>query len=377
MPPELARVLRPVLPGLAQETIATIGREVPDYARPLEGPFGHALRIGVERALARFVDLIETSQAPEEGAGRTYVQLGRAEMRAGRSLDALQSAYRIGARLAWERFLSAAEAAGHEPSTLYALAAAIYSYIDALSAESVEGYAKEQSRTAGERQRQRRALVRLLADDHAGVAEIRDLAAQTGWTLPSRLAALVVSTSDPERLAGRLDPDALAASEGSLGVIFLADPDAPGRWARLETALAGVTAALGPSVEVSRAHHSLAHARAAHRLLTLGRLAEGQVARAEDHLLELLLYGSESTLAADLAASTLAPLRALPAGPQARLTATLRAYVDHPGQVGRMAQLLDVHPQTVRYRLGQLRELFGERLEDAQERFAFAVALRL
>ena len=34
-------------PELAQEMIAAIGREVPDYARPLEGPFGRALRVGV------------------------------------------------------------------------------------------------------------------------------------------------------------------------------------------------------------------------------------------------------------------------------------------------------------------------------------------
>ena len=135
LPPELAKALRPALPDLAQHIIVAIGREVPAYARPLEGPFGRALRVGVERALSRFVDGIERPGAGDGGAREIYVALGRGEMRAGRSLDALLSAYRIGARLAWERFVAAGEAAGHEPRTLYRLASAIFDYIDGISAE--------------------------------------------------------------------------------------------------------------------------------------------------------------------------------------------------------------------------------------------------
>lgn len=56
LPPALATALRPALPDLAQDIIEAIGREVPAYARPLEGPFGRALRVGVQRALTRFVD---------------------------------------------------------------------------------------------------------------------------------------------------------------------------------------------------------------------------------------------------------------------------------------------------------------------------------
>ena len=41
-----------------------------------------------------------------------------------------------------------------------------------------------------------------------------------------------------------------------------------------------------------------------------------------------------------------------------------------------VAAELDVHPQTVRYRVKQLRELFGERLEDPEARFELSLALR-
>ena len=55
---------------------------------------------------------------------------------------------------------------------------------------------------------------------------------------------------------------------------------------------------------------------------------------------------------------------------------TLRVWLDHPGQVQRVAALLDVHPQTVRYRVARLRELYGDALEDADARFELALALR-
>ena len=41
-----------------------------------------------------------------------------------------------------------------------------------------------------------------------------------------------------------------------------------------------------------------------------------------------------------------------------------------------VAAALDVHPQTVRYRLKQLRELFGDALEDPEARFELSLALR-
>jgi DNA-binding PucR family transcriptional regulator len=41
-----------------------------------------------------------------------------------------------------------------------------------------------------------------------------------------------------------------------------------------------------------------------------------------------------------------------------------------------MARALHLNPQTIRYRLGRLRELFGETLEDPDARFELELALR-
>jgi hypothetical protein len=399
LPPSLAAALRPALPDLSRAIIAAIGAEVPAYARPLEGPFGRALRVGVRTALARFVDGIEDPGAEDPDARRLYVELGRAEFRGGRSLDALLAAYRIGARLAWERFVAAGEAAGHEPATLYRLASAIFSYIDGVSADSVEGYAQERAATEGERQRRRRALARLLARDDVSAEEVQDLARLAGWPRPQAVAALVVGGRrpaaegangasngaddpdpemlDPDRLASRLGGDAIAAGDGgAITVAWLPDPEAPGRRAQLEAALEGTPAALGPAVALPRAAHSLARARTAHALLLEGRLPGEAIVAADDHLAELLLHGGDTTLAADLAARVLAPLHELRPKAAVRLRETLRAWLDHPGQVQAVAERLHVHPQTVRYRVAQLRELFGDALEDPDARFELALALR-
>ena len=58
------------------------------------------------------------------------------------------------------------------------------------------------------------------------------------------------------------------------------------------------------------------------------------------------------------------------------MTATLAAWLAEQGRLQAVAEQLHVHPQTVRYRLGRLRELFGDALDDPQRRFELELALR-
>src|SRR5215218_5106284 len=141
LPPELADVIEPELPTATEEILATIAREVPEYARPLEGSFGAGIRTGVTEALRQFVALIRDPDAGREPGRDVYVGLGRGELRQGRTLDSLQSAYRVGARVAWRHLAAAARRAGLDPETTSLLAESMFAYIDELSADSVEGYA--------------------------------------------------------------------------------------------------------------------------------------------------------------------------------------------------------------------------------------------
>jgi hypothetical protein len=152
LPPGIADVLRPVLDETAGEMIDAV-RTVPAYARPLEGPLGAGIRAGVQEALRHFLAEIEAGGPVAHS--EVYSALGRGEMRAGRTLEALLSAYRVGARVAWRRFAAAGVDAGLEPETLYLLAESIFAYIDVLSAQSAEGHALEQSAAASEAQLRR------------------------------------------------------------------------------------------------------------------------------------------------------------------------------------------------------------------------------
>jgi DNA-binding PucR family transcriptional regulator len=71
----------------------------------------------------------------------------------------------------------------------------------------------------------------------------------------------------------------------------------------------------------------------------------------------------------------LAPLADLGAGARAKLTETLRCWLLHQGRREQVAAELFVHPRTVRYRMGQLRELYGDRLEDPRTVLELMVAL--
>lgn len=376
LPGELAVVLRPRLPDVAREIIDAVRVEVPPYARPLEGPFGRGLVAGVEEALRQFLDGIEKrGRMPR---ARVYVDLGRGEMRAGRSLETLLNAYRVGARVAWRRFAAAGEEAGLAPATLYRLAESIFAYIDQLSAMSAEGYALEQSTAAGAQGARRQRLVRLLVrEPPADPLDIEAAADSAGWRIPQRLAALVVPADDGDRVVPRLPADVIADEFQQTVVALVPDPERSDRARQLERAVGPrQVAVLGPTVPWRDAGVSLARARAALALAQEGAIADGGVIRAQDHLATLLLR-ADRRLASELARSRLEPLRQLAPGVRSRLTATLAAWLATQGRPQLVAARLHVHPQTVRYRLAQLRELFGDRLDEPQARFELELALRV
>src|SRR4051794_6703615 len=207
LPPRAAEALRPVLPRLADDIIAAIAAEVPVYARPMEGRFGHGVRRGVEIALSRFLDMLTGEAARDARAGDAYLRLGAGEFRAGRSLDALLAAYRVGARLAWRRFVEAGTEARLPPEALYDLGEAIFAYIDEISAESAHGYAEAQSAAAGETQDRRRGALRTLVQQPPAPAEaVRTAAQAAGWVLPRLVAAVVAGEADqPAGLAAAAD----------------------------------------------------------------------------------------------------------------------------------------------------------------------------
>jgi hypothetical protein len=361
----VADLIEPELEAVTGEILETIGREVPEYARPLEGNFGRGIRTGVGEALSQFVALIRDPEAGR-GLGReVYVELGRGELRQGRTLDSLQAAYRVGARVAWRHFALVGRSAKLDAEVLSLLAEAIFAYIDELSADSVEGFAEAQAETEDQRRRRQRELaVLLLRDPPADASDLRVVAAAAGWKLPRRAAVLVCAAADLVQIAHRVPVGSLVAELDETGCVLLADPDGPGRAAEIENAVAAVPVALGPAV----APPELRAAQA-------GALPPGRLVRAEDNLAELLLFEG-SVLSRRIARQRLASFAALTDKARERMHETALAYIRHRGNSVEMAAALHLHPQTVRYRIARLRELLGDQLDDPDARFELEIALR-
>jgi hypothetical protein len=391
LPAELAQLFRPRLEPLAEDIVVAIRASIPAYSRPMEGAFGNAFSAGVLGALEQFVDLLEHPGARERPGRGLYVALGRGEAREGRTLESLLSAYRIGARMAWRKIADEGRTAGLDADTLALLAEAIFAYIDELSADSAEGWAEERSAAAGEIERRRASLVGLLTQGPpAEPATIEAAARESGWTIPAEVAVIVwtsaprvaVSAGEPGAPAGAperrpvLPPETISATnqDGTV-VAVVPDAGAPTRRAQLERALAGHVAAIGPVVPWTDATRSARRARAAHRLALDGVLPDERLLATDRHLPELLLH-SDPSLLAELSDRALAPLAHRTPAARRRLADTLRALLDHQGSAPDAAAALHVHPQTVRYRLAQLREDFGDQLDDPDRRFELALALR-
>src|SRR5215218_2461829 len=250
LPEEAYPALVPHLPTLTDEIVAAIADGVPEYAAALEGPVGPAVRRGVEAALGQFVEMARRPGSGRAAGRDVYVALGREEVREGRTLEALLAAYRIGARVAWRRLATAGLEAGLSPQTLVVLAESIFAYIDELSAESADGYAREQAERAGEVERRRRALVELLVATPPGDPAAVNAAAETArWRLPPAVAVAAWRDGTP----GALPADTIVAPVDGLACAIVPDPDGPGRRAALARALDGIPAGLGPAVPWAQA----------------------------------------------------------------------------------------------------------------------------
>ncbi|GIJ31098.1 PucR family transcriptional regulator [Micromonospora sediminimaris] len=388
----VARELRDRLPLVAGQTVTAITAEVPSYSGTLTGQMRDKIENAVQIALGTFLQLLEQSQA----ADRTQVNdpstplvpaleaayaLGSGEARSGRSVDALLAAYRVGARVSWRELAAATVATGLPAATVAEFAELMFAYIDELSAASVAGHADELASVGRAR---RRNLERLTQQLLAGEAEdvLLRSAERADWPVPQTLTVALLPQAKLRGALALLGEHTLESSEelpaGEPGeeTAVLLVPDMHGdRRRQLARVLHGRRAVLGPCRPWARVSSSY---RRVVRVVALGiaQPTDGEPLDTEHHLAELLLSADVEALA-DLRTRVLQPLAELPAATAERLTETLRSWLLHQGRRDDVAADLFVHPQTVRYRMGQLRELFGDRLTDPRSLLDLTVALAL
>ena len=379
--PQTIAALESVLPRMAERAVAAITAEVPAYTDAFSGRMGHNIENAVQTSLGAFLRLATRDQGSDPGpplspALEGAYELGRGEARNGRSIDALLSAYRVGAREAWRGLSETAVGAGMSAAMIARFAALVFAFIDQLSASSASGHTDEQATAGRVRQRYLDQLTeQLLAGESPEV--LLASAERANWKTPRTLTAVLLPIDQTRGLAAQLNPGTLQISDGlpeldpseSWAVALI--PDADGRHRKaLLAVLADRQAIVGPSRPWRAVHASYRRVVRARALTTT---SEGAL-DTDDHLVEILL-GADPEAAEDLRRRALAPLAALRPNSAGRLAETLRSWLLHQGQREAVAADLFVHPQTVRYRMNQLRELYGERLSDPRSILELTVAL--
>ena len=383
LPTAVADAMRPELPAIAEAAVAEIIVEVPSYADAFTGHMGEVIRNAVELALGGFLELATARGATDAGmpiqpALAGAYELGRGEARSGRSMDALLAAYRVGARVSWRHLSASAVSVGLTVEQLARFAELVFAYIDQLSAASAAGHSDELETTGRVRTRYLERLAGLLL---AGGPEDELVAAaeRADWPPPRTLTAVLLPEDAVRGALVSLDGRTLRRSEelpeldAATDLVVLLVPDAEGRSRpALLRSLDGRHAVVGPPRPWTDAHVSYARAR---RALELGLVPEGSEPLDTDQRLADLVLRADGDALADLRARVLAPLDDLTAGAREKLVETLRAWLLHHGRREQIAAALFVHPQTVRYRMGQLRELYGTRLEDPRTVLELTIAL--
>ncbi|MFC7219453.1 PucR family transcriptional regulator [Streptomyces polyrhachis] len=399
--------LRAEVAAVSAATVHAIIGQVPAYAGPLSGKMGRTIRRAVETALNDLLDLCRgEGSAAQLGLGATRpgdgsapmadstaasYELGRGEARNGRSMDALLAAYRIGARTSWQGLCEVAVQAREPADAIGRFAELVFAFIDSLSAASAAGHTDELAAGGRLRARLREDLARALLLG-AGQEELASAAERCDWRPPARLTAVLLPFGQISAVLGQLDPrvlhldsalpEAPGGSPGrgrpvpATGVLLVPDASGPGR-TRLARLLTGRSAVLGPDRPWQHVQESYERALRTRRLAaSLRALPESatDVLDSEDLLPELVLHADEAALA-DLRTAALAPLADLSPATRHRLAETLRCWLLHQGRREKVAEELYVHPQTVRYRMTQLRHLYGDALENPRTALSLMLAL--
>jgi PucR C-terminal helix-turn-helix domain len=379
---DVAAALEKVLPRMAEHTVAAITVEVPSYTDAFSGRMGQTIENAVQMALGAFLRL--ATRAEDSDAGPQLAPaldgayaLGRGEARQGRSIDALLAAYRVGARVAWRELSATAVNAGLPGQTIARFAELVFAFIDELSASSVTGHADEQATTGRVRERY---LERLAQELLAGqpVEILAASAEKAGWPPPKSLTAVLLPARQVRGLVSAFGQSTLELNEElpgvdaaeSLALLLVPDMEGPRRQ-RLLQVLQGRQAWVGPGRPWAQVSTSYRRALQSRVVVAAG---PADVVDTDAHLVELVL-GANRDAAEDLRRRALAPLADLRPSTAERLAETLRSWLLHQGQREAVASELFVHAQTVRYRMSQLRELYGDKLNDPQAILELIVAL--
>jgi DNA-binding PucR family transcriptional regulator len=377
----LERALTSRLAVLLEDVGDRLADGWPEYAQFLRDGGGDLDQVGA-LFVRRLVDMAERNLAhvaaespdAEPAARAVFEHVGRTQWQQGHELTELLTAYQVGARMAWRHVSATALELDLAPEVLAALAEAVFLFVNQLSAATAHGFVQEQSEASAERERIREDLAELLLSDRAETAAVHAAAHRAAWPLPLHAAVVLIDPSDrsAQAVVDRLSRQGLPIRRPDLHGAIVPTPGARLRDDHAAM-LRGAHVVVGHPVPLTLLPATQDIARIALSLRRRGLLTDDPV-YAGEHL-HTIIVQRDARLIEALRRQVLEPIGHLSPNRQARLVETLTSWLRHMGDRQAVADELHIHPQTVRYRLGQLREHFGDRLDSAPARARMFIAL--
>ncbi|ROO87244.1 PucR-like helix-turn-helix protein [Actinocorallia herbida] len=370
---ELGEALRGSLPEVTAEAVREIENQIPTLVRPHDPRYAAFLAQAVQWGIGRFIELLAGGDAHLEELHDFYRDLGELLAEEGVAQDDWQATFRISTGVAINRLTEAVGShPGVTPTAIARVAQDVLYYLEQITGAMTEGYAGAR---VGDTLHHRRKLLDLLIGEGPRPEDIHQVAAEAGWPVPRTIAVVALRRrTDIVKLRPALPADALPGLHLPDPCIVIPDPAGPGRRHGLATELRDWTAAVGPTVGITDAARSLRWARRALDLSAEGLLGGDRLFHTDDHTLPIvLLHGGE--MMEHLVDTLLSPVDALRTTTRDALLETLLRCLQCGFNASDVAARLRLHPQSIRYRIRQLEEVFGPAIRDPERNFEYQAAL--
>lgn len=323
------------------------------------------------------------------------------------SLESFLHAWRLWGQTVWEAVLDSAHAdVPAEREAALRIAGALLEHLDVQSVAAAQGYLGELQSVWSDREVVRRDLLDGLIGGHGGSEPVRRLARSLRQSLHENYLVVIVradecpSEATPEpSLAARaalrriaevvrrhLRPQAgslmVGIREGQVIALYpfahVSELDALKQSCHgLAEDLAsrhGRVGLSGARLGLGELPLSYAEAREAAEIATQAG-TRGHVVAFDDVMIDSIVRSSPHS--ERILESTIAPLKEYDECRQAELVTTLRAYIESGLSLAKSAEALCVHPNTVVYRLGRIKELSGRDPHSSSDLLLLHLGLKL
>lgn len=385
-PPGVAAVadaLEERLDGLVAETLDSIVREVPVYRER-----GTDVEADTRRAAAyvyaSLIGSLRTGAPPNAAVASSLADVGADRAQQGIPLGDLLQAFRISARTAADHLTRVVSERDLDREAALWVAEALLRWTDVVSNLAAGSYSRTQVRMLDAHEDRRRDFLLDLLYGAVTGEEALERAEAVGWDPATSYwvgvlgrAGGVVTPQDQDAVVATMTHSFPLRTHGML--VLLVPVTTADDVADIEERALGAAAGRGLAIGLTKARSGVAGVRRSHleatEALEIAEATGEAAVRYSEAVLDRLLR-RDPDLLDELVERTVVPLATYDAARNTELLTTLETYFDSGESPSRTAAALHTHTQTVRYRLGRVREITGLALDDAEDRLHLMLGLR-